>query len=884
MAWEANSNVASEMVERGYTVITCPWNLGVPWEEWNMHVCNASRLKKSDSVLGATLVAWEQPPLTHITNLRNLASRQERTWGPDNSVTLEGFASRFQPLDAMLGRLIEMPAKSLVDAAFVSTAGVDGYLDPVFATDGRDDTFFRTATPPKAGDHFTVTLPQARSVHSIEVRTGINHRGLFDGGEVQVSHDGRTFATVTTLKSGVGKGVLKDNRVRAIRIRTATDQKNAMVVRAINLSMMAALSGKIGNPASKVGDGNVAVIAADVEFAYPIGTFTHPIINRGFTLRINNGGNPCNISGPITGTGRVEIHAPGVNAPLTLDGKAANTLDGTWTIASGRVVLAKPPGVDAMSRRIEVGADSTLLWNASHQLPDSAEVQATGTLNLNGHDEKIARLSLSGQGKILTSGPPSGGVFAVRELVVNGKPIRRGVYSSNNWVQGTGYAVVGDVQHVEISGSVDSPVRTIGIGNIAKLKASTSIRLSKGTASFTVVLNGQRLTLADSASSRFEGFIAGDGQLVIDSAADQPFEFGGLASNTFKGPTTVYGVLNLNKRGGAVAIPGNLLVGDNKSQRRGNGIVWQGDGQIATSANVSLIGTQPCFLDLNGHKAEFGKLQLSKSAFVRTGEGGRLRLKQLHLDGRRLKDGEYRAPQAWLRGTGSVVVDARVNVQGIIGSPEAIIGVGNIGNLTGLTKISYPSSGGDFDIATNGHTLKLDSGDGNAFAFSGAISGTGDVEFYMGPSYTGFRDAPMIIGGTKANSTSGKFLVKKGRVQLEKPEGVDAISGDVVVGGQGFNDCLYWKNSHQLKDTVNITLIDAGNSGAAYLHLNGCTEKAASLTMTANNKVLTDSASGAKGMLTVRALTVAGRAMAAGTYTSATEKWIEGGGRVVVAK
>ena len=52
--------------------------------------CNASRLKKGDSVLGATLVAWEQPPLTHITNLRKLARRQERTWGPDNGSRSQG--------------------------------------------------------------------------------------------------------------------------------------------------------------------------------------------------------------------------------------------------------------------------------------------------------------------------------------------------------------------------------------------------------------------------------------------------------------------------------------------------------------------------------------------------------------------------------------------------------------------------------------------------------------------------------------------------------------------------------------------------------------------------------------------------------------------------
>jgi hypothetical protein len=113
--------------------------------------------------------------------------------------------------------------------------------------------------------------------------------------------------------------------------------------------------------------------------------------------------------------------------------------------------------------------------------------------------------------------------------------------------------------------------------------------------------------------------------------------------------------------------------------------------------------------------------------------------------------------------------------------------------LAGDTKIGYPSSGGDFDIVTNGFTLKLDSDDSNAFAYSGALSGTGKVEFFMGPSYTGFRNAPMLLTGKKPNTSSGKFLVKKGRVQLEKSEGIDAtISGNVIIGGQGFNDGLFW--------------------------------------------------------------------------------------------
>jgi hypothetical protein len=179
-------------------------------------------------------------------------------------------------------------------------------------------------------------------------------------------------------------------------------------------------------------------------------------------------------------------------------------------------------------------------------------------------------------------------------------------------------------------------------------------------------------------------------------------------------------------------------------------------------------------------------------------------------------------------------------------------------------------------------TLTLDSGDGNAFACTGSISGTGNVEFFMGPSHTDYKDAPLHLGGNRPNTTSGTFFVKKGRVQLEKPEGVVAISGDVVVGGQGFNDCLFWKRSRQLEDSVRITLLEAGNDGAAYLDLNGCSDTAASLTMTVRNRIRTDGPEGGSGTLTVKALTIGGVPKPAGVYTAATEKWIEGKGKVVV--
>src|SRR5262249_46299480 len=156
--------------------------------------------------------------------------------------------------------------------------------------------------------------------------------------------------------------------------------------------------------------------------------------------------------------------------------------------------------------------------------------------------------------------------------------------------------------------------------------------------------------------------------------------------------------------------------GGSEAENDGNAVVWLADGQVASSAVITVQGKRPAFLDLNGHKAAVSKVFLSKSAKIQTGDGGVLRTRQLFVDGNRLKDGVYRVPESWIEGPGSVVVDARVEIKGTIGGPEVSIGAGNIGSLTGHTKIAYPSAGGDYDIATNGFALTLDSGDGNAFS------------------------------------------------------------------------------------------------------------------------------------------------------------------------
>ena len=136
---------------------------------------------------------------------------------------------------------------------------------------------------------------------------------------------------------------------------------------------MVEVSGIVKNPNAVIGEGNVAATKGDTEFAYPIGTCTAPVINRGHTLKLNNGGNAFTFGGPISGTGRAEVFAGGPNAPLVLDGKEANSMKGTWAVKSGRVVLAKSPGIDAMSGTIIVGGSSEEMIRSSWALeqPDS---------------------------------------------------------------------------------------------------------------------------------------------------------------------------------------------------------------------------------------------------------------------------------------------------------------------------------------------------------------------------------------------------------------------------------------------------------------------------------------------------------------------------------
>jgi hypothetical protein len=147
---------------------------------------------------------------------------------------------------------------------------------------------------------------------------------------------------------------------------------------------MVEVAGVVKDPTAVIGRDNVAALKADTTFAYPITNCAIPVMNKGFTLSLNSGGgNPCSYSGPITGTGNVEIHMGARDgrfrdSAMVLNGKAANTIKGTWHVKAGRLVLAKEPGVQAIGGTIIVGGQGDndgIVWNNNHQIEDSADIR-----------------------------------------------------------------------------------------------------------------------------------------------------------------------------------------------------------------------------------------------------------------------------------------------------------------------------------------------------------------------------------------------------------------------------------------------------------------------------------------------------------------------------
>lgn len=145
---------------------------------------------------------------------------------------------------------------------------------------------------------------------------------------------------------------------------------------------------------------------------------------------------------------------------------------------------------------------------------------------------------------------------------------------------------------------------------------------SSGTLTFSgaIELAGQTLTLDASGDLiTISSVIASSGAGALTKTGANILSLGGAAANTFTGVTTVNdGRLELNKTANIVALGGNLVIGDGSGAANSAEVRFLRDGQMTTSATVTINADG--LLALNGQDQTLGALSLNGSS-ITTGAG-----------------------------------------------------------------------------------------------------------------------------------------------------------------------------------------------------------------------------------------------------------------------
>ena len=141
------------------------------------------------------------------------------------------------------------------------------------------------------------------------------------------------------------------------------------------------------------------------------------------------------------------------------------------------------------------------------------------------------------------------------------------------------------------------------------------------------------------------------------------------------------------------------------------------------------------------------------------------------------------------------------------------VGAGNYAVCRGDTTIPNLGHCG-VNFVNKGFVLTSGTGGGNASALEGVLSGAGTVEFQAGPHEGGFRDSPLALVGDRPNTLAGTYRVKQGRVALGKHDGVAALAGKIIVGGQGVQRRAVLDRQRPDRRRASVELLDSPQGGA----------------------------------------------------------------------
>lgn len=324
-----------------------------------------------------------------------------------------------------------------------------------------------------------------------------------------------------------------------------------------------------------------------------------------------------------------------------------------------------------------------------------------------------------------------------------------------------------------------------------------------------------------SGANAYGGAISGSGSIYVDGGT---LSLTGTAANSYSGITQVNaGQLDLGKTAGVTAVAGDITVGDGTSAAT---LRLVNSNQIGDTANVVLANGTTIF-NLNGRAETIGSIASANSgSSIVLGSGGSLTTGGngastsfagvISGAGALTKEG---AGTFTLSNANTYTGATTVNAGTLIVRDAAGLGT-TAGGATvagGATlQLENNAAVGAEALALSG-TLRSASGTN---AYGGAISGTGSIVVDAGT---------LTLNGTAANTFTGNTTVTSGQLDLAKTAGVNAVSGDLVIGGASGAATVRLVTANQISNTAAVTL---GAGGTPVLNLNNNAETIGSLAST----------------------------------------------------
>jgi len=165
-----------------------------------------------------------------------------RTFAVAAAILLIGGAATYAA-DAPAAYVPPIPPPPLVPpVACESTMFTSGSHVPGCAYDGKADTYFLSAKPPKTGDTFTLTLAEPAQIKRIEVAGGDpDGKNVLTGAVLETSADGKEFGKVAAFAAGAAKAALGEKPVKVVRIRFTADAAGPAAIREFTLDAQPAV-------------------------------------------------------------------------------------------------------------------------------------------------------------------------------------------------------------------------------------------------------------------------------------------------------------------------------------------------------------------------------------------------------------------------------------------------------------------------------------------------------------------------------------------------------------------------------------------------------------------------------------------------------------------